>query len=196
MRLKELRKERGLSLKELADVLGVAESTVSLYENSKREASYTVLQKLSNYFGVSIDYLLGVSENKGEGNSNPYSIHIPILESVSLSGNNIECNYSAEKESIELGSNEDFFYFKMHGDSMAPQISDGDIALIKKQNDAESGSVAAVIYKDNPVLLRKIIKNGEITVLYPFNSKFDSFLVRNSEEITILGVVTETIIKW
>ncbi len=196
MRLKELRKEKGLSLKDIAEILGVAESTVSLYENSKRELSYTALQKLSSFFGVSIDYLLGVSDSKQEPQSNPYSIHIPILESVSLSDNCIECHYSAEKESIELGSNEDFFYFKMHGDSMAPQISSGDIALIKKQNKAPSGCIAAVIYKDNPVLLRKIVENGDITVLQPLNSDFDSFFVRNREEITVLGVVTETIKKW
>lgn len=196
MRLKELRKQRGLSLKELAEFLGLSESTISLYENSKREASYTVLQKLSKFFGVSIDYLLGAGESRSENEKNPYSIYIPILESVSLSGADIECHYSAEKESIELGSTDDFFYYKMHGESMAPQISSGDIALIKKQCDAESGSIAAVIYGDNPVMLRRIVKNSEITVLQPFNPKFESFFVSGGEEITILGVVTETIKKW
>lgn len=195
MQLKELRKARGLSLKELGDILGVAESTVSLYENSKREASYTVLQKLSKYFNVSIDYLLGGDKQNGEQKC-PYTIYIPILESVSLSGGGVECNYSAEKESIELGSTDDFFYFKMHGESMAPQIAGGDIALIKKQDDAESGSIAAVIYGDNPVMLRRIVKNGEITVLHPFNPNFESFFVNRGEKITILGVVTETIKKW
>ena len=196
MRLKELRKAKGLSLKKLAEVLGVSESTVSLYENSKREASYTVLLKLSEYFKVSIDYLLGADEAYEDGEKNPYSIYIPILESVSITENEIECHYSAEKESIELGSNEDFFYFKMHGDSMAPQISSGDIALIKKQSNIESGSIAAVIYGDNPVMLRRVVKNGEITVLHPFNPKFESFFVNSKEKITILGVVTETIKKW
>ena len=196
MRLKELRKERGLSLKEIAEILGVADSTVSLYENSKREASYAILQKLSVFFGVSIDYLLGVSEDRQDCQNSPYSIHIPILESVCISGENIECHYSDEKESIDLGSDDDFFYYKMHGDSMAPHISNGDIALIKKQTHAESGSIAAIIYKDNPVLLRKIVKDRDVTILQPLNSDFDSFYVRDLSEITILGVVTQTIKKW
>ena len=196
MRLKELRKEKGLSLKDVAEILGVAESTVSLYENTKRELSYTALQRLAKFFGVSIDYLLGFNDEDSQTQSNPYLVHIPILESVSISESEIECLYSAEDESIELGSDEDYFYYKMHGDSMAPHISNGDIALIKKQNELESGKVAAVIYENNPVLLRKIITKGDITILQPLNSDFDSFFVKNSDEVTILGIVTQTIKKW
>ena len=43
--------------------IGVAESTMSLYENGKREPSHDTLQKLANFFNVSIDYLLGRSES-------------------------------------------------------------------------------------------------------------------------------------
>ncbi len=57
--LKELRKENNLSLKELGIILGIAESTVSLYENEKREPDNKMLLKIANYFNVSVDYLLG-----------------------------------------------------------------------------------------------------------------------------------------
>ena len=62
-KLKELRKERGLSLKETGMLLGVAESTVSLYENGKREAPYSILCKASKIFNVSVDYLIGSCDN-------------------------------------------------------------------------------------------------------------------------------------
>ena len=58
-RIKELRKSKGLSAQKLADKLNIAQSTLSQYENEKREANYDTLKKISQYFDVSIDYLLG-----------------------------------------------------------------------------------------------------------------------------------------
>lgn len=196
MRLKELRKKKGLSLKELGDILGVAESTVSLYENQKREASYLILQKVAAYFDVSIDYLIGNSDEIKQTGADSYLIHIPILEAVSLSENALDFHYSPENETIDLGNPDNFFYYKMHGDSMSPHIENGDIALIKKQSTIESGEVAAVIYGDNPVMLRRVIKNSDITVLQPFNPQHQSIFISSSENLIILGKLTETIKKW
>lgn len=63
-RLRELRKEKGISLKELGVAIGVAESTMSLYENGKRQPDYETLLKFAEYFNVSVDYLIGKSEFK------------------------------------------------------------------------------------------------------------------------------------
>lgn len=194
MRLKELRKKEGISLKELGEILGVAESTVSLYENSKREASYSILHKAAEYFGVSIDYLL--SDRESADPSIPYQINIPILETVSLCGNEIVCTFSEENESINLGNCENHFYYKMHDSSMAPQIDVGDICLIKKVGEIESGDFAAVIYGDNPVMLRRVIRNSSATVLSPLNPSFESIIVSDDEKITILGKLTQTIKNW
>lgn len=53
-----LRTLKGLSMKELGDVLGVANSTISNWENSRKEPSFETLQKISIYFNVSTDRLL------------------------------------------------------------------------------------------------------------------------------------------
>lgn len=64
-KLKELRKAKGISLKELGSIVGAAESTMSLYENGKRQPDYETLLKLAEYFGVTVDYLLrGESESE------------------------------------------------------------------------------------------------------------------------------------
>ena len=57
-RLRELRREKGISLKELGAVVNVAESTMSLYENGKRQPDYETLFKLADFFDVTVDYLL------------------------------------------------------------------------------------------------------------------------------------------
>lgn len=73
-KLKELRKEKGISLKELGSIIGVAESTMSLYENGKRQPDYETLLKLAEYFGVTVDYLL-----RGEGESERLPEELVIL---------------------------------------------------------------------------------------------------------------------
>lgn len=58
-RLKELRKERGKTQAQIGKLLNVSNVSVSGYENDTREPDSAALKKLSDYYGVSIDYLLG-----------------------------------------------------------------------------------------------------------------------------------------
>ncbi len=64
MRLKQLRKEKGISQQRLAIDLNVNQNTISRYENGEREADYKMLIKIADYFNVSIDYLLERTDNK------------------------------------------------------------------------------------------------------------------------------------
>ncbi|MDR0273716.1 MAG: XRE family transcriptional regulator [Clostridiales bacterium] len=63
-RLRMLRKERDLSKRDLVNQLPINYSTYANYESGFREPNSEVLQILSRYFGVSLDYLLGVSDNR------------------------------------------------------------------------------------------------------------------------------------
>ena len=63
MRLRELRKRRGISQIKLAMDLCTTQNTISRYETGDREPGITDLIKISNYFNVSVDYLLGLTDN-------------------------------------------------------------------------------------------------------------------------------------
>lgn len=63
MRLKQLRKEKGISQLKLAMELSINQNTVSRYETGKLEADYATLIKLADYFNVSLDYLLERTDN-------------------------------------------------------------------------------------------------------------------------------------
>lgn len=58
-RLKELRTKRGLSLRELAQAIGVAHTTLARIEKNERKMSVPQAIALADYFGVTIDYLVG-----------------------------------------------------------------------------------------------------------------------------------------
>ena len=61
-RLKELRKQKKISQLKLALDLNMNQNTISRYETLEREADYKTLIKFADYFGVSLDYLLGRSD--------------------------------------------------------------------------------------------------------------------------------------
>lgn len=63
-RLKNLRIENSIKQETLAKVLNITTSTVSMYENGTREPSLETLVKISEFFNVTTDYLLGKTDNK------------------------------------------------------------------------------------------------------------------------------------
>lgn len=63
MRLRELRKKRGISQLRLAMDLGMNQNSISRYESGEREADYRTLIRLADYFNVSIDYMLERTNN-------------------------------------------------------------------------------------------------------------------------------------
>lgn len=69
-RVKELRKQKHITQEELGKVLDIQKAAISKYENGRAEPSAEVLKKMSAYFGVSIDYLLGNSTSKEIPDSN------------------------------------------------------------------------------------------------------------------------------
>jgi len=58
-RLRLLRENRGLTQKELGQILNVSESTIGMYERGEREPNFETLEKIADYFEVQVDYLLG-----------------------------------------------------------------------------------------------------------------------------------------
>ena len=64
MRLKQLRKEKGISQLKLAIDLSTNQNTISRYETGERECDYAMLIKIADYFNVSIDYLLERTDNR------------------------------------------------------------------------------------------------------------------------------------
>ena len=62
-RIRELRKAKKMTMKQLGEAIDLAESTISQYETGKRQPDNATLCRLSDFFGVPIDYILG----RGQG---------------------------------------------------------------------------------------------------------------------------------
>lgn len=68
MILKKIRKEKGISQLKLALDLNMSQNTISRYETGEREPGICELVKIADYFDVSIDYLVGRTQNPKKNN--------------------------------------------------------------------------------------------------------------------------------
>ncbi|ALS27853.1 Xre family transcriptional regulator [Paenibacillus sp. 32O-W] len=75
-RLKELRLKRNLSQEEVARQIGITRSAYSHYEINNRQPVYETLIKLSDFFGVSVDYMIGGVHSRGAPQVTPEAIEI------------------------------------------------------------------------------------------------------------------------
>ena len=79
-RLSELRKDKGITQKDLAKILSVSENSISLYERNIITPDDDMKIKIAKYFNVSLDYLLGITDTPSPIKSKPkiiYFNHLP-----------------------------------------------------------------------------------------------------------------------
>lgn len=202
-KLKSCRKDMSLSQKELGQKIGVAESTISLYESNKRFPDAETLQKISSLFNVSLDYLLGNAPCKKPVSPIGRGVRIPVLGRV-VAGIPIEAVEEIldyEEITPELAATGEFFALQVRGDSMLPKLEEGDVVIVKKQEDVETGDIAIVLVNGNEATIKQVKKvNGGI-MLYGFNPDvYEPHFYSNQQieelPVRILGKVIESRRSW
>ncbi len=81
-RLKRLRMEKGITQKELADRLHISRSTIAGYESLGKEPDGEKLCALADFFGVSVDYLLGVTDSRELTSPAPAAAQRPVEAAI------------------------------------------------------------------------------------------------------------------
>lgn len=168
-RIKLLREETNKSMAQIARDLAIPYTTYVSYEKGDREPNSEMLVNLANYFGVSVDYIVGRSQSKRGENTNldyasiPGIMPIPKMKKVPLLGT-IACGepiLAVENIDAYINMPEEVngtFALRCKGDSMInARIFDGDIVYIREQPDVENGEIAAVII-ENEATLKKVYK--------------------------------------
>ena len=106
-RIKDLRVERGLTLKELAEQTGLSSSALGSYEaDDTKDISHYALIKLAKFYGVTADYLLGLSEMKSHPNADLADLRlsdgmIDLLKSGQVD-NALLCELAAHPDFVKL----------------------------------------------------------------------------------------------
>ena len=193
-RLGALIDSRDLQQKELADAIGVNESSVGKWLLRKAMPRMGTIQKLADYFEVPKSYFLeeGKKEVVRKGN------RIPVLGRVAA-GIPIEAVQDIEDyEDIPAswGDPREYFALKIQGHSMEPRIWDGDVVIARKMPDVDSGSVAVVLVDGEEATVKQIKKSEDGMTLIGWNPavyppKFYTWAEVEKLPVQILGLVKE-----
>ncbi len=189
--ISELRRKKDISMKQAAKDLGIAYTTYVNYEKGDRQPNSETLIALADYFGVSVDYLIGRNDSIFDYEGvipMPKFKKIPLLGTVAC-GEPIlaEENFDGFVNCEECISAD--FALKCVGDSMInARIFDGDIVFIRQQPDVDDGEIAAVLI-ENESTLKRVHKYPNKLVLSPCNPMYDDYVYTNDQlnDIRILG---------
>lgn len=203
-RIRELRKKRCMTMKELGAVVGLAESTISQYETGKREPDNETLLRLGEFFNTSVDYLLG-RETATDGPPDPSvpgSKWIPVIGTIPAGTpvEAIEEILDYEEISPQMASQGEHFALKIKGQSMEPKISDSDVVIVRKQDDCDSGDVAVVLVNGDEATVKRIKKEPSGIMLIPSNPSYEPKFYSNEQvenlPVRIIGKVVELRAKF
>lgn len=190
-RLKEAREARGMTLLELANKIGKTEATVQRYESGNiKNLKNDTIEALAKALNVSPIYLMGWDEDL---NVSPVTelVRIPILGKIACGDpitaiENVIDYRTVPKDNLPAGG--DLFFLEAYGDSMEPKIPDGSFVLCRRQEDVESGEIAAVLLNDDEdTTLKRVIKQGETILLQALNDKYAPYIVTEDNPARIVG---------
>ena len=146
-KIKEQRVQLRLSQAELAKRVGVSRSTIAMWETGGSQPDNDALRRIADILGVSTDYLLGRTDYSDIPAPTTKGKWIPVLGNVQagIPIEAIEDIIGYEEISNEMAQSGDYFALRIRGDSMEPRMHEGDVVIVRKQDDAETGDVCVVM---------------------------------------------------
>ena len=192
--LKRLRLRSKYSQSELAKALGVSKSTISMYEVGERMPDYEMLKSISELFNVSMDFLYGKNVSKASVAVLGYvAAGIPIEAITDI------IDYE-EIDADMLKDGSEYFGLVIKGQSMEPKFSEGDVVIVRKQPDVDSGQIAIVCVNGDTATCKKVMKQANGILLQPLNPAYEPTFYSADDvqniPITILGRVVELRAKF
>lgn len=215
-----LRNEKGFSQEQLAKVLHVSKSTVAMWETGQRLPSVEKYEEIADYFNVDMDFLYGRTSIKRRAlfdESGSEYVNSKLVTSISRKNQGVIINVlgrvaagipidavtdiiDTEEISLEMARTGEFFGLQIKGDSMEPKISDGDVVIVRQQNDAESGDIVIATINGDEATCKRIRKYRDGIELVSNNPCYEPMFFSNEEienkPVRIIGRVVELRAKF
>lgn len=191
--LKQRRKELGLTLAQVADMVGVAEATVQRWESGNiKSVRYDKIGKLSEALKVRPESLMNWEwkETSTPDNVFPYdpSEKVPLIGSIAC-GTPILAEENVSDYVDLPGHIRADYALICKGDSMINAgIQDGDVVYIRKQQEVENGQIAAVLVDSEEATLKRFYRVNEKVTLNAENPIYPP-MVFVGEEILKIRVI-------
>lgn len=194
-RIKEARKSAGLTQLELAKKTELSRSYIGDIEKDRYNPSVSTLQLIATATNTPLEDLLPSTKTAsptGRG------VRIPVLGRV-VAGIPIEAVEEIldyEEITPELAATGEFFALKIRGHSMEPRMMEGDVVIVRRQDDVDSGDVAIVLVNGDEATVKRVKKQEDgITLIANNISVYEPHYYSNDEitqlPVRILGKVVE-----
>ena len=199
-RIKEARKSAGLTQLELAKKTELSRSYIGDIEKDRYNPSVSTLQLIATATNTPLEDLLPSTKT---ASPTGHGVRIPVLGRVvaGIPLEAVEEILDYEEITPELAATGEFFALQVKGDSMLPKLEEGDVVIVKKQEDVETGDIAIVLVNGDEATIKQVKKvNGGI-MLYGFNPDvYEPHFYSNQQieelPVRILGKVIESRRSW
>ena len=187
--IKRLRENNNLTQKELAEISGVTDKAVSMWEKDERVPRMGALQKIADRFEMKISDILCATPQSSFVNS----VSIPIVKRPPVSKNDSFQNdiigYFPISPDI-VPAEEKFVFYPLPDDRMAPLMQKGDTVLIQLKNFIASGRYGVICVDGKDIIVAKVLFSGDRVTLVSENPDYEE-LEFSSAEFKRLKVVGE-----
>jgi len=178
---------------DLADYLGASKSTVSMWVNGKRTPLMATIDQICKYFDCTREDLL----RDNRESYYKHSISIPVYARVAAGIPLEAVEDIIDREEIPERWEQAGTYFgvRVKGDSMAPRIENGDVVIVRKQEDADDGDIVIALVNGNDAVCKRLRKYTDSIALVSNNAAYSPmyFTLADTQDIPvrIIGKVVE-----
>lgn len=208
--VKEYREQRDISMEEFSKMSNLSKGYISMLENNINPRNdkpiaptLPTIKKIALAMNMDIDSILKALNSDQEINldtetkKSTQGVTINILGRVAagIPIDAIEEIIDTEEITAELAQTGTFFGLKIKGDSMTPNICDGDIVIVRQQDDAESGDIVIATINGDEATCKRLRKYQQGIELISNNPSYAPFEFSNEEilnkPVKIIGKVVE-----
>lgn len=196
-RIRLLRKQKHMSLEDVAELIGTSRQTVHRYETGAiSNIPPEKIEALARALNTTPQHIMGWNEDMIPSYNNILPVttkHLPVLGEISC-GKPIYAQQQYESFAAADGRLNADFCLKARGDSMiGARIYDGDIVFIKSQSNVNNGEIAAVIINDEATLKRVYYYPNEGKLILSAENPKYAPLVYMGEELNQIRVIGKAV---
>lgn len=191
-KLRELRKQMGLSQVKMAQLLGVKTRTYRAYEQAQNDISLDTLIKIADIANVSLDFFR--DSESGYAKKKP-STTIPIYGSVP-GGHWTEPVEIDDQITIPARISIPIYAFGLwvRGNSMEPTYSDGSLVFVDPEANYDNGD-PCVVRLNGEVTLKRYYRQEDKVILQPDNKEYPPIIIEGKDTLEFIGKVIGQLIK-
>lgn len=182
---------------DLVSRTGISKGALSSYISGRYVPKQNNIYLIAKALNVSEAWLMGADVPMSRNVKSKNGITINVLGRVAagIPINAITEIIDTEEISEEMAKTGEYFGLKIRGDSMEPRICDGDVVIVRQQDDAESGDIVIAMVNGDDATCKRLVKYASSIALVSLNTKYEPMMFTNEEimskPVRVIGKVIE-----